>query len=120
MKYAALIITAILLLISCSPNKFRSELDFGNKLSSEGLWNEAEYWWKRSVKKNGETAATLNNMGVFYEQKSQLEKALEHYKRAQKLSPGNRYIKLNIERVTRRLGKKPEAPDKKKGAENEK
>lgn len=119
MKYAVLLITITMLFISCSPNKFRSELDFGNKLSSEGLWNEAEYWWQRSVKKNGETAATLNNMGVFYEQKNDLKKALEYYKKAQKLSPGNKHIKLNIERLQKRMSAKPGKPGKDKEKRNE-
>jgi tetratricopeptide (TPR) repeat protein len=49
------------------------------------------------------TSATLNNLGVIYENKNELEKAKEYFKKALSKEPESKLCKRNLERVNNRI-----------------
>ena len=83
---------------SCAKNKFKSEFDFANKLARQGLWEEAQFRWKKSIKSEKDTAAIHNNLAIALECTGKLDAAEQEYKKALKLSPNNAFIKKNYQR----------------------
>jgi len=97
------ILFCFLLLYSCSANKYRSELEFGNKLAQNGLWQEAYYRWHKYLEKGNNTAAVLNNIAVALEQMGKYEEAAKEYERALKLAPKNSTISSNYKALKKYL-----------------
>jgi len=98
LKILIFLLIPLLFLCSCAKNKFKSEFDFANKLARKGLWEEAQFRWKKSLKNQKNTAAIRNNMAIALEQMGKIEEAEDEYKKALKLAPNNSYIKKNYEK----------------------
>lgn len=98
MKFQIFIIIPLLFLCSCTKNKFKSEFDFANKLARQGLWEEAQFRWIKSLKSEKNTAAIHNNLAIALERKGKIKEAEEEYKKALKLEPNNNFIKKNYQR----------------------
>jgi len=99
-KNTAFLIIALLLLAiitACSGSPKLQHSEFGIKAARKGLWKEAAFRWKKALELQPNNANIHNNLAVAYENFGEYEKALQHYKIALKLDPGNYYIKSNAE-----------------------
>lgn len=102
--------TFILLLIiqGCGTSKtniIEQQNEFAIKSAKMGLWNEAIMRWERIIEIDPKNSKAYNNLGVAYEAKGDLDKAMNAYKKALELDPNNKaylsnYIKFkrNYER----------------------
>jgi Tfp pilus assembly protein PilF len=74
-----------------------TQVEFGIRVASQGLWREAVYRWERAVEIDPTYAAAFNNLAVGYEQQGQVDKAKAAYEKATELDPHNIYIKQNFD-----------------------
>lgn len=74
-----------------------AQVEFGIAVAQAGLWQEAEYRWKRATDIDPSYAAAWNNLGIAYEQKGQFDEALDAYERALDLEPDNINIQQNYD-----------------------
>lgn len=102
MKNIFLFALFICLFISCSANRYKSEVDFANKLAQRGLWEEAYFRWSKSLDNQGDSAVIYNNLAVYYEKKGKIKKAEEAYQKALKLDPENQHIQSNYKKFKQR------------------
>ncbi len=103
LKSLIIILTGIILFSGCSANRINSEFAFGNKLAKQGLWKEAYYRWNKALEEGEKGAAIHNNIAIALEYQDRLKEAESEYVKALKLSPGNEYIKRNLQRLKRRM-----------------
>jgi Tfp pilus assembly protein PilF len=96
----------ICLFVSCSANRFKSEVDFANKLAQQGLWQEAYFRWSKSLDSQKTSAAIYNNLAVYYDKTGKTNEAEDAYQKALKLEPENRYIQSNYKKFKQREEKK--------------
>ncbi len=97
-------LTVALLLALVPASAFADERDdaaaqvgFGIAVAQAGLWEEAEYRWKRATEIDPDYAAAWNNLGIAYEQKGLFDDALDAYERALDLEPDNLNIQQNYD-----------------------
>ena len=74
-----------------------AQVEFGIAVAQAGLWQEAEYRWKRATDIDPSYAAAWNNLGIAYEQRGQFDEALDAYERALDLEPDNINIQQNYD-----------------------
>ena len=115
MKKITLLLLVTFFLAGCSANRVNTEFKFGNKLAKSGLWKEAYYRWSRALKAGEDSAAIHNNLAISLEFQNKLKEAEAEYQKALKLSPGNAYIKRNLNRLERRMNPdiEPDSEEKK-------
>jgi len=78
--------------------------------------SKAEYYYNKYLDIFGESSAVLNNLGVIYEGRGDLEKALKFFEKAKNLDPQNEKAINNYKRVKNRLLEKQEELKKLKNA----
>ena len=66
------------------------------------MWKEAHFRWQKSITQGKATAATYNNLAVYYEKIGENDKAESAYKKALKLAPGNKFIYSNYDKFKRK------------------
>ncbi len=74
-----------------------AQVEFGIAVAQAGLWQEAEYRWKRATDIDPTYAAAWNNLGIAYEQKGMFDEALDAYETALDLEPDNINIQQNYD-----------------------
>ena len=67
-----------------------------------GLWDEATMRWKRMAELHPDDARIRNNLAVAYEAKGELEMAMNEYKKAIELEPGNSVYQKNYLKFMKR------------------
>ena len=67
----------------------RAQVEFGNKVARQALWDEAIYRWKRATELDPTYSAAWNNLGIAYAQKGLFADALAAYEEALDLSPND-------------------------------
>lgn len=72
-----------------------SQIQFGIDMARRGLWNEALFRFEQARRERPSDAKVLNNLAVACEAVGRFDEALELYKEASRLAPGNRGLKLN-------------------------
>lgn len=112
MKKIVILLSLVFFLTACATSSFKTEFKFANKLAKNGLWKEAGYRWKKSIESGNISAAVYNNLAVSYEFAGKLKLAMEEYKKALKISPGNKYILENIKKLKIRMGHLKNEKDK--------
>ena len=75
----------------------RAQVEFGNKVARQALWDEAIYRWKRATELDPTYSAAWNNLGIAYEQKGLFADALDAYEEALDLSPDDINIQQNYD-----------------------
>ena len=92
--------------------KSKEQVEFGIKVAENGLWNEAQYRWKKAVEIDPSYAAAWNNLAIAYEHDGKFEDAKKAYEKALQLDPKNLMIRQNYDlfkeindRTKRRSGK---------------
>jgi len=75
-----------------------SQLAFGVDMARRGLWNEALFRFEQARRDRPADAAVLNNLAVAYEAVGRFDDALDAYKEASRLAPGDRGVKRNYSR----------------------
>ena len=75
----------------------RSQVEFGIRVASQGLWREAIYRWQRAVELDPTYAAAWNNLAVALEQAGEFARAKQAYEKALQLDPKNVHIKQNFD-----------------------
>lgn len=113
MKLYMFAITSIFVLLAiiqgCGASKaniIERQNEFAIRSAKMGLWNEAIMRWERIIEMDPKNSKAYNNLGVAYEAKGDLDKAMTAYKKALELEPNNKayvnnYIKFkkNYERA---------------------
>jgi len=118
MKRYGLLLVAIALLwigVSCASTKDSTDSKFAIEAARKGLWKEALFRWKMALEKDPNNAKLHNNLAVAYENEGEYDLALNEYRIARNLDPGNRYIKDNYNsflRFYQKLKPKEEEEDK--------
>ncbi|MDX1631763.1 MAG: tetratricopeptide repeat protein [Thermoanaerobaculia bacterium] len=80
------------------PRQPGDQLDFGIRMAREGLWSEAYFRFQQAAGAGERDPRVLNNLAVAAEALGRFDEALEHYRRALEVAPGNREIKENYDR----------------------
>lgn len=106
LKRISLFLIFVFLLVSCSANRFKSEVDFANKLAQQGLWEEAYFRWAKTLESQKGSAVIYNNLAVYYEKIGKTKKAEEAYQKALKIEPGNKYVQSNYNKFKEKEEKK--------------
>lgn len=100
-----LVVTALLLALVFVPavagaderDDAAAQVEFGIAVARVGLWDEAEYRWKRATEIDPTYAAAWNNLGIAYEQNGRFEEALDAYETALDLDSNNVNIQQNYD-----------------------
>lgn len=104
----------MVLLASCSRPISQDQLRFGIRAAQKDLWDEAIFRWKKVISVSPNSAAAHNNLAVAYEQKGLFEEAKQEYELALKLSPSNKYIESNYQKLMQILKDTKKEDDEKK------
>lgn len=75
-----------------------SQLAFGVEMAGRGLWSEALFRFRQAQKRSPEDLRVLNNLAVALEATGRFDEALEVYRAALKVAPGDRSLKQNYAR----------------------
>ena len=75
----------------------RTQVEFGIRVATQGLWREAIYRWERAVELDPTYAAAYNNLAIAYETAGEFLKAKQAYEKAIELDPKNTYIRQNFD-----------------------
>lgn len=67
-------------------------------MAREGLWSEAYFRFQQAAGARSDDPRVWNNLAVAAEGLGRFDEALEHYRKALEVSPGNREIKENYDR----------------------
>ncbi len=78
--------------------KSDSQLRFGVEMAQRGLWREALFRFQQAAKQRPRDPQVLNNIAVAYEAIGLFEQALEAYREALEVSPGDRDLRQNYSR----------------------
>jgi tetratricopeptide (TPR) repeat protein len=81
------------------PNTAAAQMRFGVRMAERGLWSEAVFRFQQAQQlAGGSDAEVLNNLAVSSEALGRFDEALDYYRRALQLAPGNRDLKANYDR----------------------
>lgn len=98
----ALLLTLPLALAGCSGNAVRHDADdqlgFGVRMAQQGLWSEALFRFEKARAADPGNPRILNNIAVALEAAGRYEEALEAYREAIRVAPGNRDLEANYAR----------------------
>lgn len=83
----------------------KQQNEFAIRSAQMGLWNEAIMRWKRILEVEPNNAKILNNLGVAYEAKGDLDSAISAYKSAVELEPNNKVFMSNYIKCKERYDK---------------
>lgn len=124
-KTAALVLAALALaLAACATTtrglKAADEIKFGIWASSNNLWEEAIFRWKKAFEADPQSTAAHNNLAVAYEKNGLFEDALKEYEIALKLDPNNSYVKSNYQNCKENIQSPTKEVDAKKGLDAKK
>jgi tetratricopeptide (TPR) repeat protein len=103
LRFASLA-TVLLALPGCAGGGGRvkspdEQLGFGVRMAERGLWSEALFRFEQAQRLGGGSdAQVLNNLAVAHEALGNFDQALELYRQALALDPGNRDLKANYDR----------------------
>jgi hypothetical protein len=103
-RLVSLAIVAVLAWAGCgsasgSPVTADSQLSFGVKMAQRGLWSEAFFRFQQAQRLNGgNDPKVLNNLAVASEALGKFDQALDYYKQALRLAPGDADLKANYDR----------------------
>lgn len=107
---AVMVMAASLLLLpalaGCSGNRGATslqhgpgdQLDFGVRMARQGLWSEALFRFEKARAAEPNNPRVLNNIAVALEAAGRYEEAMEAYREAIRLAPGNRDLEANYAR----------------------
>jgi Tfp pilus assembly protein PilF len=89
-----------------------TQVRFGAHVAGRGYWREAMFRFQQAIHEDPNNARAHNDLAVAYEATGEFAKALDEYKKALQLAPGNSYIQRNYARFaefytsyTRTVGK---------------
>ncbi len=80
-----------------------SVFEIAYSFSEIGNIDKAEYYYNFYLNIYGESLAVLNNLGVIYEKRGNLEKALDFFSRAKNLDSSEVLCQKNFERVNNKI-----------------
>ena len=96
------VVVTLLAIAGCSAAPrgidWRSQRKYGAYMASRGFWREALFRFQKAVDQKPDDARTQNDLAVAYESIGETAHALEAYKKALALSPGDANIKRNYAR----------------------
>jgi len=69
-----------------------------------GFDTKAGYYFSEALKSGSRSAEAMFNMGIFYANRGQLNKAIEIWQEGLRKEPGNKIIKDNIDKARKSLG----------------
>jgi hypothetical protein len=82
-----------------APHDASSQMRFGVQMAQRGLWSEAFFRFDQARRMGGgNDPQLLNNLAVASEAMGQFDTALEYYRQALALAPGNADLKGNYDR----------------------
>jgi tetratricopeptide (TPR) repeat protein len=98
-----LLVAVATLLAGCagaptSPPGQRDQLAFGIAMAERGLWSEALFRFEQAARANPGDPRILNNLAVAHEALGNFDAALESYRAALALAPGNSDLMANYDR----------------------
>jgi tetratricopeptide (TPR) repeat protein len=94
---------AYLLCLEYTPDYDRCLNGLGLAALQAGLREEAASWFRKAIKANRDFAEARTNLGAYYEEKRQPERAIELYTSSLGIDPGYQPARYNLARV--QLGK---------------
>jgi tetratricopeptide (TPR) repeat protein len=94
---------AYLLCLEYTPDFDRCLNGLGLAALQAGLQEEAASWFRKAIKANRDFAEARTNLGAYYEEKRQPERAIELYNSSLGIDPGYQPARYNLARV--QLGK---------------
>lgn len=74
------------------------QLGFGVRMAQQGLWSEALFRFEKARVADPSNPRILNNIAVALEAAGRYDEALEAYREAIRLAPGNRDLEANYAR----------------------
>lgn len=74
------------------------QLEFGVRMARQGLWQEALFRFERADRMQPGDPKILNNLAVAQEANGRFQEALDTYRAALEVSPGNQDLKENYAR----------------------
>ncbi|MCL4838365.1 MAG: tetratricopeptide repeat protein [Thermoanaerobaculia bacterium] len=77
-----------------------SQSQFGIEMARRGLWSEALFRFQAAAAERPGDARLLNNKAVALEALGRFDEAMEAYREALRLAPGNRQVRQNHTRFT--------------------
>lgn len=83
---------------TAGPPSERDQLAFGIAMAERGLWSEAHFRFEEAARVNPRDPRILNNLAVANEALGNFDAALESYRAALGLAPGNAELKANYDR----------------------
>ena len=87
------------------------QIKFGVEMARRELWNEAFFRFQRAADLEPQSPRVYNNLAVASEATGRFDEALEYYKEALRLDPGNRTLRGNYARFVEFYRSfKPEEP----------
>jgi hypothetical protein len=96
------VVVTLLAIAGCSAAPrgidWRSQRKYGAYMASRGFWREALFRFQKAVDQKPDDARTQNDLAVAYESIGETTHALEAYKKALALAPGDAHIKRNYAR----------------------
>ena len=96
------VLALFLALSGCSGNAVshgaEDQLDFGVSMARQGLWSEALFRFEKARAADPGNPRILNNIAVALEAAGRYEEAMEAYREAIRLAPGNRDLEANYAR----------------------
>lgn len=83
-RTAGFLISLLILLFGSggSRSTIQKQVEFGIESAQKGLWNEAIFRWKRSLKINPYSPILHNNLAVAYETLGRYDEAAQEYEKA--------------------------------------
>ena len=83
-RMAGFLLSLLILLFGSggSRSTIQKQVEFGIESAQKGLWNEAIFRWKRSLKINPYSPILHNNLAVAYETLGRYEEAAKEYEKA--------------------------------------
>ncbi|HEX6198781.1 MAG TPA: tetratricopeptide repeat protein [Thermoanaerobaculia bacterium] len=96
----AVLLAAAAALAACSgygggAHGLDDQLKFGVRMAQQGLWSEALFRFEKARSLDPANPRVLNNIAVALEAAGRYEEALEAYREALRLAPGNRDLERN-------------------------